>query len=515
MQTLLKYRITTLVLGALVMFASACDLTELNDDPNNPTAVPENLQLPALLANFSYEVIGNTAVRLPAVWTQQLTWNGVQPSAATYDVDEADVNNLWEFWGYTDAMKNARRLAAQAETNGNPAYAGIAKVIEAWTLSILTDLWGDLPYSEAFDLNNAQPAYDEQEEVYDAIFALLDEAIADLQATENLMVPSSGEDFIYGGDLARWERLAYGLKARFKMRLSEAPGYSEVQQAQDALAALENAFQSNADVAQFSYLAAPGGENPWYQYAIDGKWDTRDQLSSYYVDLLKSLRDPRLPIHARPVGAVGNNGLVPGFVAPAFTEEDYSLTDSTYFGHDSGAAGIGAENVSSIGAFFSSAGAPLVWMSYASSKFVQAEAVLITSGPGAAQPIFEEAIRADMQFLGVPGAEIDAYLANLPALTDAGVDAREAILTQKYIANFLQTEPYNDYRRVGYPALQPVDVPEARVDLIPLRFPYPSSELSRNAANVPAYVPLGFDALRVPVWWDTTVPAGALPNPTQ
>lgn len=515
MQTLLRNKILYLVLGVLMVSASGCDLTDLNEDPNNPTSVPENLQLPALLANFSYEVIGNTAVRIPAAWTHQLTWNGVQPSESTYDVTEADVNNLWEFWGYTDVMKNARRLSAQAEANGNPAYAGIAKIIEAWTLSILTDLLGDLPYSEAFNLDIAQPAYDTQEEVYNAIFTLLDEAIADLQASDNIMTPGSSEDFVYGGDLQRWQRLAYGLEARFKMRLSKAPGYSETQQAQEALAALENALQSNADVAQFNYFAAPGAENPWYQFAIDGKWDTRDQLSAYYVDLLKSLRDPRLPIHARPAGEIGNNGPVAGFVAEPFSEEHFDLTDSTYVGHISGATGIGAQNVSSIGAFFSAADAPLIWMSYASNKFVEAEAVLITAGPGAAQPVFEEAIRADMHFLGISGADIDAYIASLPALTDAGVDAREMILTQKYIANFLQTEPYNDYRRTGYPDLQPVDAPEARVDIIPLRFPYPSSELARNASNVPSYVPIGFDAMRVPVWWDTTVPAGALPNPTQ
>lgn len=487
----------------LLLTTSACDgLSDINEDPNNPLDVAERLQLPALESNFSYEIIANAAVRIPAHWIQHLAWSGAPPSADLYDVDESDVNNLWEFFAFTDVLNNARGLAMQAETNGNFAYAGIAKIHEAWTYSILTDLWGDVPLSEAFDPDNLSPAYDTQEEVYQHVFALLDEAVADLQM-DSPQTPGPSADLLYGGDLEAWTRLAYTLKARFSMRLSKAPGYDASKQAMEALEALEQGFQSNADDAEFTYFDQAGAENPWYQWVIDGKWDTRDQLSVYYVNLLESLDDPRLPIHARPVGAVDTDGLV----------EDFDPDSIYYEGQPSGGEGLGADDVSSIGEFFSAPDAPLTWISYASSQFVKAEATLTTQGAAAAQPIYEHAIRADMEKLGVDAVEIDDYIASLPPLTAAGVDPEQEILTQKYIANFINVEAYNDWRRTGYPELQPVDAPERRIDIIPLRFPPPASELARNEANIPSYVRgMGFDAMRVPVWWDTTVPPGALPN---
>jgi hypothetical protein len=517
MKTSLKHTILYLAAGALVFFASACDLSSLNEDPNNPTQVPVNLQLPALQHHFSYQVVA-WAPRTPALWIQQLTASFFLPSAESYDVDESSFNNLWEFYGYPYVLNNSRLLAEQALEEGNPAYAGIAQVIHAWGLSYMTDLWGDIPYSEAFDPLNTTPAYDRQEEIYQVIFTTLDEAIANLGAANNNLLPGTSADFIYGGNLQQWTRLAYSLKARFEMRLSKAPGYNETTQAQRALDALANGLQSNADNAEFDYIAAPASENPWFQFAIDGKWDTRDQVGEYYINLLKELRDPRLPIHARPAGAVGNNGLVADFQAPAFDPEvHFSLTDSTFLGQPSGVdPRLGTVQASSIGAFFSAPGAALAWFRYPSLKFVEAEATLIVSGAAAAQPIFEDAIRADMERVGVAAADIAAYIASLPALTDAGVDAREMITTQKYIANFLDLEAYNDYRRVGYPDV-PLAAPSAnrRIDIIPLRFPTPASERQRNAASIPDYLPLGFNEMRVPVWWDTTVPAGALPNPTQ
>src|SRR5690606_21019399 len=100
---------------------------------------------------------------------------------------------------------------------------------------------------------------------------------------------------------------------------------------------------------------------------------------------------------------------------------------------------------------------------------------------------------------------------SLPTLAAAG-DARAEIMTQKYIADFLTAEAYNDWRRTGYPELEPVAAEEARIDIIPLRFPYPSSERQRNNASIPSYGVRGFEEMKVPVWWDTTVPPGALPN---
>ena len=496
----MRYFMTSLLAGCLLLFVAACDLAEINEDPNNPLQTPENLQLSALLGNFSYQVIGNEPARTASQWMQQTAWNGTQPSTDTYHHDESAVNNTWEFFSYTSVMKGAVDLNEQATANGNFAYAAIAKTILAWNLSVVTDLWDEVPYSEAFDPSITSPAYDTQEEVYAAIFGLLDGAIADY-AKASPVSPGS-DDLLYGGDMARWERLTHTLQARLHLHLVNAPDNDAATRAQQALAALQEGFMSNADNADFAYFDVTGEENPWHQWVIDGKWDTRNQLSSQYVSLLKSREDPRLPIQARQVGAVDNNSLVAGFSPMPFMEADYQMSDPTYVGHQNGVTGVGASNVSSIGAFYSAADAPLTWLSYAEAKFIEAEARLILSGAAAADPIYREAIAASMDQLGVDPADADAYIASRPPLT--AQNALEEIITEKYVANFLHFEPYNDWRRTGYPELTPVTSnPATPSGMIPLRYPYPASELNRNPESIAATgVPVGYAAMEIPVWWD-------------
>lgn len=478
------------LLTTIVLVGACSDFIDVNEDPTTPSQVPENLQLSSILGNFSYEVVANTPVRTTSQWTQQTAWNGVPTTADNYDVNSSSANNLWNA-AYIDVMNNAVNLNEQATENGNRAYAGIAKVVLAWNLSIVTDLWGEVPYSEAFDPLNSTPAYDSQEAIYTAIFGLLNDALADFE-NPGPITPGT-DDLLYGGDLDKWERLTYTLIARLNMHLTEAPGYDAAQQAQAALDALQNGFTSNADDADFAYFDVPGQENPWYQFAIDGKWDTRNQLSAHYVGLLNTLGDPRLPIQARPAGAVDANGLV----------DDFSDDTPDYIGHENGEEGQGASNISSIGSFYSAPDAPLTLISYAEAKFIEAEATLITDGAAAAQPIYEDAIEASMEKLGVDQGDADTYIASLPALAASG-NALNEVMTQKYIANFLNFEVYNDWRRTGYPALTPVtNQPQTPSGIIPLRFVYPDDELQNNADNVASTgVPGGYPGLEVPVWWD-------------
>lgn len=488
-----KLLTNTLLVGALLLSGACEGFLDVNEDPTSPSEVPENLQLSALLGTFSYEVIGNEPARTTNLWVQQLAWSGVPPTEDNYRFNESGPNNFWNS-SYTVVLNNARELEQLAEENGNAAYAGIAKVIQAWTFAILTDLFDDIPYTEAFDPLNSTPAYDSQESIYSEIFSLLEAALEDFGA-DSPISPGT-DDLLYGGGnegIEQWEKLTNTLLARYHLRLANAPGHSATDQANKALAALANGFSDNNDDADFQYFDNNGEENPWYQYAIDGKWDTRDQLSAHYVDLLKSLNDPRLSIQARPVGAVDSEGIVDDF--------DYDDPGIEYEGHENGEQGS-ASNTSSIGEFYSAPDAPLNWISYAEAKFIEAEATLITSGASAAQPIYEEAITASMEKLGVDDAEIATYVASLPDLATAG-DALEEIITQKYIANFLSLENFNDWRRTGYPELEPAADAETPSGGIPVRYPYPSSEHQNNADNVASTgVPVGPSSLEVNVWWD-------------
>ncbi|MEX2396774.1 MAG: SusD/RagB family nutrient-binding outer membrane lipoprotein, partial [Balneolales bacterium] len=477
--------------------AVSCDgFLDVNEDPTAPDEVPENLQLSALLGAFSYEVIGNEPARTPNLWVQQLAWSGFQENHAdSYYFIESDPNNLWN-QTYTEVLNNAVQLNERAEENENYSYAGMSKVIQAWSFAILTDLFDEVPYTEAFNPlpeGTATPEYDSQEFVYDQIFELLQNALNDFDAGDQTVSPGP-DDLLYGGDIEQWRRLTNSLLARYHLKLIHAPGKDVTEQSNNALNALANGFVSNADDADFQYYNNPGEENPWYQFAIDGKWDTRDQLSDHYINLLQELDDPRLSIQARPVGTVDNNGLVSGF--------DPEPDSIIYAGNVNGTDGGGASDFSSIGAFYSSADAPLNWMSFAETKFIEAEATLRTGGD--AQPIYEDAIRANMEKLGVAEGDINNYINALPALSVSG-DAINEIITQKYIANFLSLENYNDWRRTSFPELVPVEDPYNPSGEIPVRYPYPNSEYANNADNVEETgIPIGLSSLNIPVWWDTT-----------
>ncbi|MDR8394411.1 SusD/RagB family nutrient-binding outer membrane lipoprotein [Aliifodinibius sp. S!AR15-10] len=480
---------STLLVAAIVLVGACENFLDVNEDPTSPTQVPPNLQLSSLLGNFSYEIVGNEPARVTTLWIQQTAYNGVPPSDDNYDYTSTGPDNMWGA-SYIDVLNNAKELNTQATEQESYAYSGIAKLVMAWNYSILTDLFNDIPRTEALDPLNGTPVYDSQQEVYTAILDLIDQAIEDF-GRESVNTPTS-DDLLYGGDMEKWEKLAYTLKARIYIHLTEAPDFSASEQANLALDALSNGFTGNSDDADFQYFNVTGEENPWYQFAIDGKWDTRNQLSDNYVSLLESLNDPRLQIQARPAGAVDQNGLVDGF------------SDDTpeYIGHVNGEDGIGAENVSSIGSFYSAANAPLNWLSYAEAKFIEAEATFITSGATAAQSIYEDAIRASMNKLGVEESDADTYIASLPGLTSS--NALEEIITQKYIANFLSYEAYNDWRRTGYPEVTPItNDPFTPNGNIPLRFPYPQSEYNNNQSNVETTgVPNNYQALEQTVWWD-------------
>lgn len=464
----------------LLIFTSCDDFLDVNTDPNVPTVVPENLILTGVLARHSYQVVGSWPARHGVKWSQQIAWNAaVPPTWDNYDLTEGGSGASWSF-GYANIIKNAVELDRVANENGNYAYAGIAKVIIAWNLSVLTDTYGDIPWEEALDpVAHTKPAYQSQQQIYEAVFEYLTAAIEDFQRPSPL-VPGA-HDLVYGGNMANWERLAYSLMGRYHMRLSFAPGQNPAQRAQSALTALQNGFTGNDHNAMFRHGTDQGSHNPWHQFAISGDWDDRDRLSYHYVQLLKSLDDPRLPIQAR---------------ATADT-----VSDGTFYGgHVNGLPGGGRDTVSQIGEFYSAPDAPLYLFHYPELKFIEAEATFLAQGAVAADPIYREAIGAHMDKLGIDAADRDDYIDALPALT--ADNGHEQIMIQKYIANFLSPEVWVDWRRTNYPTLIPV-THEARVDEIPRRFPYPIAEWQYNTENVTATgVPLGYDSMKSRVWWD-------------
>ncbi|PSR56119.1 hypothetical protein AHMF7605_22740 [Adhaeribacter arboris] len=473
-------------------FYSCENYLDINYDPNAPKEVTEKLMLPAILSTFSYEIAGGFPVRISANWTKYLAFAGTGPHEGQYRLTANETDNFWRYSSYTDIMKTSTELIAKADQNGNPAYSAIAKIILAWNMSYITDAFGDAPFSQAFqgETGVTKPAYDKQEDIYKRIQVLLDEAIVDAGKTTGIQ--PGAEDFIYGGDMVLWQKLAHTLKARFHLRLSNAPGYNAATQANLALEALDaGTLSSNDEMPKFNYINAPNAENPWYQYTIDGKWSTAYKPSIFYLNLLNSKNDPRLQYQVDPVAEGDNEG--------------------QYVGVTNDATPTGLANYSAIGSFYSAADAPLYLLIYAEVPFIRAEAEFLKAGntiTPAVVTAYNEGIAASMGMYGIDEAAIATYqTANLLLPTTA----YEQIMTEKYIANYLQFESYNDFRRTGYPNL-PLNTetyPDTELEVapvlesIPVRFPYPSSERSYNPDNIPAEVPSAFlQAMLVPVWWD-------------
>ena len=513
-----------LVAGLTLVFAgcdSVTDFEEINQNPNDPTTAPSPQILSGLLANFSYQVAGNEAVRTPSLWVQQASQNADPPNINNYQYQTADPNNLWEAWLYAGAIKDARVLQDKARSEENFATVGIGQLIEAWSWMITTDLFGRIPVQEALQSDVTNPTYDDQSVAYDTVFAKLSRARQNLQQGND--EPLGSADLLYGGNVQKWLSLAWALEAKAHIHLTES-GYesgldgsaSRTARAQAALNAAENAFPNgNDDNAAFVYTGGESAENPWYQFTIQNVWVTTHQLSSNYVSLLKNQEDPRLGVQARQAGAIdgAQNPATSG--APDFSRVPFnpsvhfSPDDSTYVGHENGTDAIGDENVSSIGTYYSAPGAPLIWMNYAEVKFIEAEARAIT-GQGDAAAAYEEGIRASLGQLnvtslsGVDQTFVDNFVSEQMTDYNNASDKVREIIEEKYIANFLGLEPFNDWRRTGYPSLQPADNAVTEGGVIPRRFPYPESELNNNADNVPTGLGQGVNALDTPVGWDPT-----------
>ncbi|MEJ6981213.1 SusD/RagB family nutrient-binding outer membrane lipoprotein [Pedobacter sp. P351] len=486
-----------IIIGVVLFFSStfySCKkYLDINDDPNSPTKVTEQLMLPAILTTFSFEVAGGQPVRTSSFWTKHLAYAVAGPHEGNYRFTGNDADNFWRYSSYTDVMKNSNNLISLANANGNSSYSAIAKIIIAWNMSYITDAFGDAPLSEAFqgELGLFKPKYDSQEDIYKGIQTLLDQAI--VEAGQNTGAKPGSDDVIYGGNMVTWQKLARTLKARFYLRLSNAPGYNSATQATLALQALDAGSITKDDMPILEYIDEPNAENPWYQFAIDGKWSTAPKPSIFYIDFLKSKSDPRLAVQVDAVVSGVNAG--------------------KYVGVTNDAPKTPLSNFSSIGTFYSSADAPQYLLLYAEVPFIRAEAEFLKANKTVTPNViaaYNAGITASMDMLGISGSETAAYLtANALSLVPA--TAYEQIMREKYIANYLQFEAYNDYRRTGYPNLplnaeqypgEPLEV-EPEINIIPIRFPYPASERSYNADNIPANVPTAFrDAMKVPVWWD-------------
>ncbi|MBK1438689.1 SusD/RagB family nutrient-binding outer membrane lipoprotein [Parapedobacter sp. ISTM3] len=451
---------------AAVLCAGCENFIDVNENPNAPTAVDEKLLLAPLCYQIAHNLTAGDGTLFVNYFMQNVALNQPVPNHGTYLLVPNEFNATWTAL-YATCLKNLALLRQQAEERQNFNYSGIAKILTAYCLGLGTAVWGDMPYSQSLQgENNFNPAYDSQESIYQSIQQLLDEGIADINRTTGLT--PGNDDFFFGGNMGYWVKAAYTLKARFYMHLTKAPGYTPSQQATQALQALEQGYGSNDENMAFSYPGGAGTQSRWFTRMLPIETIV---LSANAVDTLVSRADPRLPL----------------LVAPA-------RSDGQYRGRPLGQQGIGnLESYSILGSYYGSQHASVHLLTYSEALFIRAEATLIVSGHEAAEPLFREAIIVNMEQMGLSRDDTDvhAYLETRLPLTAANALAR--IMEDKKIANFLSAENFNDWRRTGFPRMEPV---ENALSAIPRRFLYPLNEVSTNPQ------PQHSAMLTDRVWWD-------------
>lgn len=447
------------LLAIMAFLSGSCDKwidPDVNVDPNNPVDV-SMAQLLAPVEVAAAYVVGGEMARWDCAWMQQIT--GLQSQAADADIyiiNEADVTNAWSWSLYSPAMINTKIMIDKAEAAESPHYAGVAKVLMAYLLGVTTDHWGDIPYSDAFKgaEGDCTAEYDTQEEIYITIFNLLDEAITDLSAPESLFSPGE-EDLIYGGDLDKWEKTAYALKARYSLHLEKRKGISSLT---DALNAVSKAYASNADNMKVPFGSAYNNSNPMYQYETErtGYYSANTTL----INLLNATGDPRKAV---------------------------------YFNGDEGSpSGEPNLDAATIGPGYASTDSPIDLISYSEVKFIEAEARFkINPADQLAVEACNEGIKASLMREGVYG---DGTWFNAHKMSESSISL-ETIMIQKYLSSFLQVETWTDWRRTGFPSLSLAT--GAVLNQIPRRYPYSDEERLYNGENMPSGL-----TITDRVWWD-------------
>ncbi|WP_149242943.1 SusD/RagB family nutrient-binding outer membrane lipoprotein [Dyadobacter sp. 32] len=470
-------RIYFFVLAGALTLLSGCDnFLDVNVDPTLKADATVQQLLPT--AQFYTSEASYQQAFVACQYGQQISSNLGTNGIDTYA--ESENATGWSTL-YLYVIPQLNTIVKKGLTEDVPAYTGIAKALLAYNLGLAAVNWENVPYSNADnEPKNFQPAYDSQADIYNTIQKLLDEAIIELGKGTG---PKPGnDDLVYGGDLAKWTRLAYSLKARYLMHLSSR---NTKQVAQNALTALQQGMKGNEDDFQLNYNSK--NLNPWYSRVAlaNGTGNLSVTYGSTFVDMM--------------------NGKVQGIVDPRLSKVVTLKNGQTTYSGVFPGSNAGSTVDFTIRAWHSSITSPIQLMTFSEVKAIEAEALfLVNDGTitskgttEAAHKAYLEIARVSMQKLGVAEADIVKYLAASSVNVGAPNLTLLDILHEKYKSMFLIGDIWTDLRKYDYwdfPLPQNInaDLAGKRIQ----RMKYPSSELTRNTSNAEA----NQKAPAIPMW---------------
>ncbi len=485
----MKYLIIPIFFALLFLGSCEKSLEEVNINPNVPLEVTPDLLLPNVIRETVNQTmsenwsIGNIVVQHTAkiqfVNDDRYGWGERDGVWNTFYASLRDVNNIL--------------VISREKSQKN--YEAVGLILKSWMFAMLTDLYGNVPYSEAIKGKEEFyfPVYDSQESIYKGILADLKTA-NDIIGTTNEAV--SG-DILYGGKIASWKKFANSLRLRYLMRISDRKDVSsEMKQIIENLS--DNpVFTSNTDNAQLTYTKVYPNQFPLHTTRV-GSFD-EFRLSKHLGDTLLWLNDPRIKVFSRPTAATEKLN-EPQQVYAGVPNGLDDVTALTYNG--------GAQFVSRVGSiYFENAitdmGISVAKgniMTFAELQFTLAEAAHKGLIPGNAQAYYEEGIKAGFSMFA---AEMPANYLSSPNVAFDSNKALEQIGLQKWIAFFFNgIEAWIDWRRTGIPTIKPGPA-NLNNNKVPVRYVYPLSEQSLNEENRKKAVEAqGPDDMNTRVWWD-------------
>ncbi len=469
-----------LLLAVTIIGSSCKKYLDINNDPNRPTEAPINGLLAATTQNTGLNVF-RVANAGPNYYVQYFA--SPNASSPTDIYDRVDYSTLWR--NLYDNMTDLYDLQELSIKSNSSAHLGMAKVMMAINLSLTTNLWGDVPFSEAFKGDNLTPKFDDAQQLHTQCITLLDEGIAELRKTPTVNVTPAA-DFMHGNAAASsaawnttnriwWIRTAFAIKARLLQQLSKTTGYS----ATAVLSAVDSAYTNNNMESRVTVFTL---RNPWAQVArnqaglvLDGWLST--QFINNSMNANTTSQDPRLPRLTNLTRFNDYRGTRNGVgrVGTGTTNDECYLVLAGYYSGDA---------------------SPLFVSTYEEVKFIEAEAALRAANPTRAYTAYLEGIRANMNKIGVSATDRDAYLLRATVGVGSGALTQARILEEKYKALFLSPVTFDDARRFNY-AYTGFQLPVGAILTSPIRrLDYPSSEKTRNSKTP------NVGALTTRLWWD-------------
>jgi hypothetical protein len=449
------YAVTTLL---LIMAAGCKKFEDFQTDPNKSTTATPDLLLNTVEQNaFSVLDLG------AALATRQMVYTNSVSNEQYYGWTRAG-------FGTYSNLRQVVKMEQEATRVGKTEYLPLVKFFKAWYFLQLTNTFGDIPYSEALkgDQDNSTPVYDKQQDIFAAILKDLEDANAAITST----TASVQGDIVFKGKMSQWKQLINTLSLRVLLSMS-LKGNAD---AKTRFAAIVNdpatypLMTGNADNGQLTFYDLQGNR---YTHYNDNELQTAYYMDETFIDLLKSLKDPRLFTFAEK--------------APKYS----SLPDNDFnaYGGVKGSAPISENNDRVVAGeaskiksryFNNPVNEPSVALGYPELQFILAEGVIRGWIGGNAADYYNKGVTASMQFYGIAQSSIDAYLLLNP------YKDLETVMTQKYLASFLSGgwQFFYEQRRTGLPAFDVSGAGVLNNKKIPKRWMYPETELQNNQQHV-------------------------------